>query len=343
MATCTGAPRWCVWASRTSSASSGGAVDSRSCRPLAVLVGPTAAGKTAVALELADLLARDGPPVEILSVDSRQVFRGMDIGTAKPTPAENARVRHHLVDLVDPGESLSAGAFRRHFDAAEAGLATRGVRPLAVGGSGLYLKAVTHGLFQGPAARADLRAAWEPRPVEELHAELRSVDPETAARLAPRDRQRIVRALEVFHTEGRPLSALHRERPGSGRPVAVVGLERPREELYARIDRRVEAMVAAGLEEEARRLWERRLPPDTGAMKTVGYREWFPRFEGRRSGAEAVEEIQRNTRRYAKRQLTWFRALPGVAWVPAGAGPGEAASGARKALQKLLDPMGTTP
>ncbi|HVP40257.1 MAG TPA: tRNA (adenosine(37)-N6)-dimethylallyltransferase MiaA, partial [Candidatus Saccharimonadales bacterium] len=303
--------------------------------PLAALVGPTAVGKTEVALELAGLLE-----AEILSVDSRQVFRGLDIGTAKPSAAERARVPHHLVDLIEPGESLSAGEFRRRFDAAEAELRARGVRALAVGGSGLYLRAVTHGLFEGPPARADLRAAWQRRSSEELHAELAAADPEAAARLSPRDRQRVVRALEVFHTVGRPLTRLHRERPGAGRPMALVGLERPREELYARIGRRVDAMVAAGLEQEARRLWELRLPPGAAAVKTVGYREWFALFEGRAVRDQVVEDIRRHTRQYAKRQLTWFRAQPGIRWLPGG-GPGEAGRVARRAfeeLQKLLDP-----
>jgi tRNA dimethylallyltransferase len=308
--------------------------------PLTLLLGPTAVGKTEVALELAALLG-----AEILSVDSRQVFRGMDVGTAKPTPAQLRRVPHHLIDLIPPGESLSAGAFRRHFDAAEAGLRARGVAPLAVGGSGLYLRAVTHGLFEGPPAREDLRARWEERASEDLHRELGEVDAETAARLSPRDRQRIVRALEVFHTEGRPLSQLHRERPGHTRPVILLGLTRPREELYQRIDRRVLEMVAAGLEAEARRLWELRLPPGAAAVKTVGYREWFPGFEGAGSAAQAVADIQRHTRQYAKRQLTWFRAQPDIHWLPASApgGPGAVARGALEALQKLLDLRGIRP
>jgi tRNA dimethylallyltransferase len=308
--------------------------------PLIALVGPTAVGKTEVALELAGLLG-----AEILSVDSRQVFRGLDIGTAKPTPDQLRRVPHHLIDLIEPGASLSAGAFRSLFDAAEARLRGRGVRALAVGGSGLYLRAVTHGLFEGPPARDDLRAEWESRASEELHRELASVDPETAARLSPRDRQRIVRALEVFHTEGRPLSQLHRERPGLARPAVLVGLSRPRAELYQRIDRRVQEMLGEGLEAEARRLWELRLPPGAGAVKTVGYREWFPWFEGACGPEQVVAEIQRHTRQYAKRQLTWFRAQPGIQWLPAAApgGPAEVARGALECLQKLLDLRGIRP
>jgi tRNA dimethylallyltransferase len=165
------------------------------------------------------------------------------------------------------------------------------------------------------------------------------VDPVTAARLSPRDRQRIVRALEVFHSTGQPLSRLHRERPGRGRTACVVGLTRPREQLYERIDRRVDEMLAGGLEVEARWLWEQRLPPGTGAMKTVGYREWFACFEGRISAREVAAEVQKHTRQYAKRQMTWFRGQPGIVWLPAGApgGSGEVARAALEALQKLLD------
>ncbi len=278
--------------------------------PLLVLAGPTAVGKTDVALLVAPELG-----AEILSVDSRQIYRTMDIGTAKPTPKERARVRHHLIDLADPGESLSAGEFRRRFDLAEQELLARGVRPLAVGGSGLYLRAVTHGLFDGSRSRPDLREAWAGRDTEDLLQELRRVDPESAGRLEPRDRQRIVRALEVFHDTGRSMTELHRERPGISREAVVVALSRPREELHRRIEARVRGMIQAGLEDEARALWELKLVGGAGATKTVGYREWISYFEGQRSREEVIEEILLNSRRYAKRQMTWFRAVPGIRWV----------------------------
>ena len=283
--------------------------------PLPVLVGPTAVGKTEVALELAE-----GIGAEILSVDSRQVYRRLDIGTAKPTPEERARVRHHLLDLVEPAESLSAGEFARRFRAAEAEVRGRGREVLAVGGSGLYFRAVTHGLFEGARSRPDLREAWLGRSVEDLRAELLRVDPHTAARLTPRDRQRIVRALEVFHDTGRPMSELHAARPGTPRRARMVVLTRPRAELYQRIHARLERMLERGLEQEARRVWEMRLPPSAPAARTVGYREWFAYFEGSQPRDSALDEIRQNTRRYAKRQLTWFRAQPEAAWVEAAAG-----------------------
>lgn len=300
--------------------------------PLLVLTGPTAVGKTEVALLLAAELG-----AEILSVDSRQVYRTLDIGTAKPTPAERARIPHHLVDLADAGESLSAGDFRRRFDEAEAELLARGVHPLAVGGSGFYLRAVTHGLFEGARSRPDLRDAWSGRGTEDLRTELLRVDPESGGRLEPRDRQRILRALEVFHDTGRTMTDLHAERPGKGRDARVVALSRPREALLVRIEARVHAMLRAGLEQEARALWERGLPGEAGAMKTVGYREWFPYFEGRRSREEAVQEILKNTRRYAKRQMTWFRSVPGIRWVEIGPADSPEATVAR-ALEALLAP-----
>ena len=281
--------------------------------PLLVLAGPTAVGKTEVALELAALL-----DAEILSVDSRQVYRGLDVGTAKPTPAEQARAPHHLVDLIEVTDSLSAGAFRNHFDRAEAEVLSRGRTPLAVGGSGLYLRAVTHGLFEGSRSRPDLRLAWADRTTEDLRAELLLADPETGARLKALDRQRIVRALEVFHDTGIPLSRLHRERPTRGREIRLVVLTRARPELYSRVNRRVDAMLGSGLEREARTLWEKRLSPEAGAMRTVGYREWFSHFEGTKGREEVAEEIRRHTRQYAKRQLTWFRGQAESRWIDVG-------------------------
>ena len=297
--------------------------------PLLILAGPTAVGKTEVALELAALLG-----AEILSVVSRQVFRALDIGTAKPNPSELSRIPHHLIDLIDVTESLSAGAFRAHFERAEVEVRARGRMVLAVGGSGLYLRAVTHGLFEGSRARLDLREAWAARSTEDLRDELHRADPETAARLEARDRQRIVRALEVFHDTGVPLSRLHRERPGRGRPFRLVVLTRNRPDLYERVNRRVDAMALAGLEDEARRLWEMRLPPESGAMRTVGYREWFEHFEGRTDRAAALEAIRMHSRQYAKRQLTWFRGQPEAIWLEVGESETPAVT-ARRAMPLL--------
>lgn len=271
-----------------------------------VVAGPTAVGKSAVALELAERL--DG---EIVIADSRQVYRGIDIATAKPSAAERSRVPHHLVDLVDLGERYTAADYAAHADAALDAIFARGRVPIVCGGTGLYLAALAGALdpieeAAGSERRVGARARVDAIPVEERHAALADVDPRTAARLPRGDRQRIDRALEVWFLTGRPLSS-HHEGGRERRPHVAVRLVRSRPELLRRIDERLDAMLAVGLEREARGLWEAGRSPKEPGLDTIGIQEWWPHFEGGRSREETIEEIRAATRRYAKRQTTWFR------------------------------------
>jgi tRNA dimethylallyltransferase len=281
---------------------------------VAVLLGPTAVGKTAVALTLAKALG-----AEIVSADSLQVYRELDIGTAKPTEAERGRVPHHLLDVAAPPEPYDAARYLLEGRAALAELHYRGVPPLVVGGTGLYLKALLHGLFLegSPAAgvREGLRAELQDLGLPELHRRLASLDPTAAARLHPQDTYRILRALEVVTATGRPLSefwAAHRFRDCPYR-VLKLGLNLPREELNQRIEARVEVMLAQGWLDEVEGLLSR-YSPDLKPLKAIGYRHLINYLLGRWGREEALELLKRDTRRYAKRQLTWFKADPEVKW-----------------------------
>lgn len=275
-----------------------------------ILTGPTAGGKTALALELADRLG-----AEILAMDSMTVYRGLDIGTAKPTPAERARVPHHLLDLLDPAESANvAWWLDRAAEACEA-IRSRGKRPLFVGGTPFYLKALLHGLFPSPPADESLRRQLEAEAAETgndaLHARLAAVDPPTADRLHPNDIRRVVRALEVFTLTGRPISGFQQTWAAPPRRIPCVALDRPRTELYARIDQRVRNMLAGGWVEEVERL--RSHPLSKEAAQAVGYKELLAHLAGDGPGwDDTVSAIQTRTRQFAKRQLTWFRGLPCV-------------------------------
>jgi tRNA dimethylallyltransferase len=279
--------------------------------PAILLMGPTASGKSAIALELAQLL-----PVEIVSVDSAQVYRGMDIGTAKPDAATRARVAHHLLDLIDPDQSYSAARFRADALAAIAGIRSRGCIPLLVGGTMLYFKALREGLSRLPQADARLRKELDDRaaaagwPV--LHAELARVDPATAARLATTDSQRIQRALEVFRLSGTPLSALQDARQSDDAPdfVAIALVPSDRAELHRRIADRFDAMLAVGLIEEVRMLRRRfSLTGSMPAMRCVGYRQVWDVLEGAQTPGDLRERGIAATRQLAKRQLTWLRSM----------------------------------
>ena len=259
---------------------------------------------------------------EIVNCDSRQVFRGLDIGTAKPTADERGRVPHHLFDVVDPDQRFDAAAYAALARATLEAIAVRGRRAIVVGGTGLYLKALRFGLFAGPPADAALRerlAGEERAAPGALHARLARVDPEMAARLHVRDQVRVVRALEVYEITGRPLSAWHAEHGFAGGALAmrVIGLEVPRAELYARLDARCAAMLEGGLLEEIRGLWAAGYGPELPALRSIGYRQMGAHLRGEMDREAALAAMQRATRQFAKRQLTWFRADPTVAWLAA--------------------------
>ena len=296
--------------------------------PCLCLAGPTASGKTAAALAIADALA-PGQPVEIVSVDSALVYRGMDIGTAKPTAAERAQVPHHLVDIVDPADSYSAARFVADAHRLIGEIAARGALPLLVGGTMLYFKALFDGLDAMPAADAAVRTALSEQAAREgwpaLHAELACVDPRTAARIAPGDAQRIQRALEVYRVSGEPISAWQTRQPATDRPPLIALEPRDRAWLHARIATRFAAMLKGGLVDEVRALRERpELHADLPSMRAVGYRQTWAALDALDpdpknpdpgnldpEGLDALRERgTAATRQLAKRQLTWLRGMP---------------------------------
>ncbi len=286
-----------------------------SIRQLVVLVGPTGCGKTDLSIRLA---RRYGAP--ILSTDARQCYRGMAIGTAQPDAEQLRAAEHHFIASHDITDTLSCGAYEEQALACLRDLFSRHERVIAVGGSGLYVQALCSGMDHLPRVDEALRAQLNDRlareGVEALAEELQRLDPAYAAQADLRNPARVLRALEVCLQTGRPFSELRtgRRRERDFR-IVKVGVTLPREELYARIDRRVEAMMEAGLEAEARALYPWR---HLNALQTVGYRELFAWFDGRITRDEAVALIQRNSRRYAKRQLTWFRHDPEIAWFAPG-------------------------
>jgi tRNA dimethylallyltransferase len=283
--------------------------------PLVAVVGPTASGKSALGLRLA--LERGG---EIVSCDSLQVYRGLDVGSAKATPAERALVPHHLLDVASPGEVFSAADYARLARAAVRDASGRGRLPLVVGGTGLYLRALLEGLFEGPSRDGALRARLE-RLAERfgdarLHRLLARVDPVAAARIAPRDRVRVVRALEVYRATGRPISGQGDEgrEPLRGFRVLVVGLDPGREALRAAIEERTARMIRSGLLDEVRGLLARGTDPGARPLQSIGYRQALAVLRGEMSVAEAEASITTDTVRFAKRQRTWFRHQARVTW-----------------------------
>jgi tRNA dimethylallyltransferase len=274
------------------------------------LAGPTAVGKTAVGIELALRIN-----AEILSLDSMTLYRGMDIGTAKPTPAEQARVPHHLLGILDPHEDCSVAEYVDRANAVCRDILSRGRVPLFVGGTGLYLRALLRGIFEGPPADWDFRRRLEAEGRtagrDALHRRLQAIDPPTAARLAPADQRRIIRALEVHHLTGVPASQLQQQSPlpEDQRPPHVDWLHPPRAWLHERINRRVEQMFAEGLVAEVRRLADSPQGLSRTASQALGYKEVLEHLAGQHTLAETVDLIQRRTRQFAKRQHTWFRNL----------------------------------
>ena len=293
----------------------------RPARHLA-LVGPTASGKSSLALDV----ARHLDDVELVSVDSMQVYRRMDIGTAKPTPAERAEVPHHLLDLVEPWETFSVARFQAASRGAIAGIERRGHRGLLVGGTGLYLQAVVDGLTvpgQWPAVRAELEAAaTTPVGAAGLHRRLAELDPAAAARMEPTNHRRIVRALEVTLGSGRPFSSygpgLDAYPPTSFR---LAGLSSSRETLDGRIARRLDSQLAAGFLDEVRALVFADEPLSRTAREALGYRELLAHIGGRCALEEAIAETARRTRAFARRQRAWFRRDPRITWFDAEANP----------------------
>ncbi|HEX4608607.1 MAG TPA: tRNA (adenosine(37)-N6)-dimethylallyltransferase MiaA [Urbifossiella sp.] len=293
-----------------------------------ILTGPTGGGKSALALALAPRLG-----AEVVAMDSMTVYRGMDIGTAKPTAAERAAVPHHLVDELDPWESGTVAWWLDRAAAVCADLTARGKRPLFVGGTPFYLKALLHGLFDGPpgdpALRGRLEAEADRVGKDVLHARLAAVDARTAARLHPNDVRRVVRAMEVFELTGKPISAWQQGwdtaafAGGAAPPPAAIPavvLELPRDALYDRINRRVGAMLAAGWVDEAKRLRDLPRPPGREASQALGYRELWDYLDTPGASLDAATDLIRTrTRQFAKRQLTWFRHLPTLVPVPADA------------------------
>lgn len=283
---------------------------------ITLLLGCTAGGKTEVALQLARHLN-----AEILSVDSMQVYRRMDIGTAKPTPRQQAAVPHHLIDVVEPGESFSVAQYVEMADRAIADITGRGGRVLAIAGTPLYLMGLMYGLFEGPSAdpafRAGLRDRASDKGIAALHAELVEVDAAAAERIHPNDLKRIERALEVWHATGRPLSEQQQQWSSESLryPATFVGIRRDKDDNSQRINERVRTMIARGLVDEVRGLMSEPAGLGPQARQALGYAEIIAHLEGRMSLDEAAEQIKIGTRRFAKHQRTWFRKFRTATWV----------------------------
>ena len=293
---------------------------------LVVIAGPTATGKSALAVAVAEAL--DG---EVVSADSMLVYRGMNIGTAKPTPAERRGVPHHMIDLVEPDEEYSVAVYQKQAREWVGRILAKGKTPILAGGTGLYLRAVIDDYdFTAVASEPRLRAALLEEAARDgsaaLHRKLAGFDQRAAARLHPNDARRITRALEVYYLTGKPISDAWRlEEKKTLYDLVFLGLHLDRPELYQRIEKRVDAMLAAGLVEEVRGLRDRGYGAELTSMQGLGYKEILAYLAGTSTKDEAVTLLKRNTRRFAKRQLTWFRRDPRIKWLPADgdpAGPG---------------------
>jgi len=287
---------------------------------LVVIVGPTGAGKTQLAIHLAQ---RAGG--EVVSADSQQVYAGMDIGTGKVTADERARVPHHVIDVVRPDQDMTAQRFVELADLAIAEVWARGRAVIVCGGTGLYVRALLLGLFAGPPASPELRAELaelaRTRGAPVLHAELAQIDPAAAGKIDRNDAKRIIRALEVFRLTGEPMSAHQAKHDHRSTPrrydARLIGLAPGRDALYQAIDRRVDAMIAAGLEGEVADLRTRGYLPPLRSQQAIGYAELHDAAEGRVDRSRAIELIKRNSRHYARRQLSWYRGDDAIAWHPA--------------------------
>ena len=283
---------------------------------LLCLLGPTAVGKTEIAIQLAQHLN-----AEIISVDSRQIYRQMNIGTAKPTSEEQQAARHHLIDCVDISQPFSVADYQALVDAAITDIQSRGKQVLLVGGAGLYFRAVVDGLFEGPGAdhvlRAQLNQEAAEHGVNALHDRLRACDPESADRIHPNNKVRVIRALEVYELTGTPMSELQQQwHPEKQRyPFIAFCLTMPRALLYHRIEQRVDVMLANGLIAEVESLLAAGYSRDTIALQSFGYKELIAYLDGECTYMEAISQLKQNTRRFAKRQLTWFRKDTRIEWI----------------------------
>ncbi len=282
---------------------------------LVIILGPTGVGKSEVAVEAASQVGG-----EIINADSQQVYRCMDIGTGKPAPEQRQKAPHHLIDIVNPDAEFNAAIFRQRALESAGEIWSRGRKVILCGGTGLYIKALTHGLFIGPSKDPEIRRRLDQegdeRGLPRLYERLRQVDPGALAAIHPNDRQRIIRALEVFELTGKRMSEWQMEHGFKESPFETlkIGLNRERAELYDIIDRRCEEMVATGLVEEVRGLMERGYNLDLKPMQSVGYRHMGLYLTGAMTLEEALSLMQRDTRHLAKRQLTWFRADNGIRW-----------------------------
>jgi tRNA dimethylallyltransferase len=276
-----------------------------------LIAGPTAVGKSQIALQLAEQFGG-----EIISADSMQVYRGLDIGTAKPSPADRARVPHHLIDICDLTESFDAAQFARLAHRAVAEIQSRGRVSILCGGTGLYFKAFLEGLGEMPSADAKLRAELEATPLEKLLSELRERDPVTYGKIDKKNPRRVIRAVEVIRLTGRPFSDVQSPKSEVQSPkLKFVCLTRSTDDLRKRIDARVDAMFARGLVDETRELLQHGLEQNKTAMQAIGYRQVAEHLRGKRSLAETIELVKIRTRQFAKRQLTWFRAQKNLEWI----------------------------
>ncbi|HEU4726221.1 MAG TPA: tRNA (adenosine(37)-N6)-dimethylallyltransferase MiaA [Candidatus Eisenbacteria bacterium] len=305
-------------------------------RPLPiVLLGPTAAGKSEIALHLAPLVGG-----EIVGADSRQIYRGLEIGTAAPSAEDRARVPHHLAAFLPPDEIYSAGRYAREARELLESFDARGVRPIVVGGSGLYIRALVGGLFTGPerdqGIRLELQARLERDGLDALREELKRVDPDSWARILPGDSVRVIRAIEVHRLTGAPISRLWREAARAPLPVRRYGIRWERPALSVRIADRIQDQLRRGFLEETRALLAQGLRPDAPGLHTLGYRELVTHLTGRTSLEEAVNTIALRTRQLAKRQETWFRKEPETRWFTV-ADAGEFPAIAREIARETLD------
>jgi len=307
-------------------------------RPVIAIVGPTASGKSDLALYLSEQF--NG---EIVNYDSVQIFRRLNIGTAKPTLEQRARVPHHLIDIREPTEIYSAGDYQREGRQVLREITDRRKIPILVGGTGLYLRALTEGLFNGPRRspewRGRLEAIAERKGREYLHRLLRRLDPDAASRIMPRDKQKVVRALEVKLETGRALTDHLRDKarePLTGYDVYFIGINPARDELYRRIDQRVVKMFKDGLVNEVRELLAAGVPRTAKALEAIGYRQVLFYIDSCNPREDTIRIIQRDTRRYAKRQLTWFRRQTDVKWFSGSGDDDKIKKAVHRLVQQLL-------